>query len=257
MPESSSVESALKRDRWIVASALGLVAGLSWVYTIYLAWQMGGMDMGMVLPQVRSWGAFEALMMFVMWVVMMIAMMTPTATPMILLFASINRKRRERDAPYIPTAFFLSGYLLAWVGFSAAATLAQWGLHQAALLSPMMMSTSAWLGGGLLMAAGVFQWLPLKNTCLRHCRSPLGFLTTEWAEGARGALRMGLKHGSYCAGCCWALMALLFVGGVMNLLWIGGLTVFVLLEKVAPRGELIGRLAGLVLVGFAIWMVST
>ncbi len=257
MSESSSLESALKRDRRIVISALGLVVGLSWIYTIYLAWQMGGMDMGMVMPQVRSWGAFEAFMMFVMWVVMMIAMMTPTATPMILLFASINRKRRERNAPYIPTAFFLGGYLLAWVGFSAAATLAQWGLHQAALLSPMMMSTSAWLGGGLLFAAGIFQWLPLKDTCLRHCRSPLSFLTTEWAEGARGALQMGLKHGSYCAGCCWALMALLFVGGVMNLLWIGGLTVFVLLEKVAPRGMLIGRIAGLLLVGLGIWMVST
>ena len=257
MSESSSLEAALKRDRWIVVSALGLVAGLSWVYTIYLARQMGGMDMSMVMPQVRGWGALEVLMMFVMWVVMMIAMMTPTATPMILLFAAINRKRRERDAPYIPTAFFLSGYLLAWVGFSAAATLAQWGLHQAALLSPMMMSTSAWLGGGLLLAAGIFQWLPLKNTCLRHCRSPLGFLTTEWAEGARGALAMGLKHGTYCAGCCWALMALLFVGGVMNLLWIGGLTVFVLLEKVAPRGELIGRIAGLLLVGLGIWMFST
>ena len=247
----------MKRDRRIVAAALALVAGLSWVYTIHLAWQMGGMDTSMMMPQVRSWGLVEGLMMFVMWVVMMVAMMTPTAAPMILLFATIHRKRRELDAPYIPAAVFLGGYLLAWVGFSAAATFAQWGLREAALLWPMMMSTNAWLGAGVLVGAGAFQWSALKNTCLRQCRSPLSFISSEWTEGNRGALLMGLKHGTYCTGCCWALMALLFVGGVMNLLWIGGLTIFVLLEKVAPHGQLIGRLTGLVLVGLGIWMVTT
>lgn len=256
MSESSALESALRHDRWIVASGLCVIAGLSWIYTIYLAWRMGGMDMSMAMPQALAWDAVEALMMFVMWVVMMIAMMTPTAAPMILLFAAINRKRKERDAPYVPTAIFVTGYLLTWAAFSAVATAAQWGLHQAALLSPMMMSTSAWLGGGLLIIAGVFQWLPLKDACLRHCRSPLSFLTNEWVEGANGALVMGLKHGAYCTGCCWALMALLFVGGVMNLLWIAGLTIFVLLEKVTPGGARIGRAAGLTLVGFGVWVIS-
>ena len=256
MAESFSLESVLKRDRWVVLFGLGSITALSWLYTVYLAWRMQGMDMSMAMPQARSWGAVEALMMFLMWVVMMIAMMTPTAAPMILLFAAINRKRRERDAPYTPTAIFLTGYLLAWAGFSAVATLAQWGLHETALLSPMMMSTSSWLGGGLLVAAGVFQWMPFKDACLHRCRSPLSFLTTEWAEGAKGALGMGLKHGAYCTGCCWALMALLFVGGVMNLLWIAGLTIFVLLEKAAPGGARIGKVAGLALVGFGVWVVS-
>ena len=161
MAESFSLESVLKRDRWVVLFGLGSITALSWLYTVYLAWRMQGMDMSMAMPQVRSWGSVEALMMFLMWVVMMIAMMTPTAAPMILLFATINRKRRERDAPYTPTTIFLTGYLLVWAGFSAVATLAQWGLHETALLSPMMMSTSSWLGGGLLVAAGVFQWMPL------------------------------------------------------------------------------------------------
>jgi len=132
----------------------------------------------------------------------------------------------------------------------------QWSLHAAALLSPMMVSTSPALGGMLLVAAGVCQWTPLKYTCLRHCRSPLGFLTTEWREGARGALTMGLRHGAYCVGCCWVLMSLLFVAGVMNLLWIAAITVFVLVEKIVPRGDVVGRIAGGVLVGVGLMLLT-
>jgi predicted metal-binding membrane protein len=144
--------------------------------------------------------------------------------------------------------------LVLWTLFSALAAVAQWGLHSAALLSPMMVGTSPILGGVLLLAAGIFQWTPLKHVCLRHCRTPLGFIMTEWQEGRWGAFRMGLKHGSYCVGCCWFLMALLFVAGVMNLAWVAVIAAFVLLEKVVPAGPWVGRIAGVVLVGWGLWM---
>ena len=178
----------------------------------------------------------------------MVAMMVPSAAPMVLLFASVNRKRRERTSPYVPTAFFLLGYLLVWTSFSAAATLLQWSLHTAALLSSMMVSTSPLLGGFLLVAAGVFQFTPLKRACLSHCRSPLHFFMGEWKDGKSGALAMGTKHGTYCVGCCWVLMVLLFVAGVMNLLWVAAITVFVLVERVLPRGDVVGQVAGVTLI---------
>ena len=168
--------------------------------------------------------------------------------PVILTFASVNRRRLAQQRPFVPTAIFLCGYVVVWTGFSVLAALIQWGLHAAALLSPMMVGTSPILGGLLLVVAGVFQWTPLKNACLRHCRSPLGFLMTDWREGRSGAFIMGLRHGSYCTGCCWLLMALLFVAGVMNLLWVATITVFVLVEKALPRGDVVGRVAGGVLV---------
>jgi predicted metal-binding membrane protein len=239
----------LRRDRIIVLAGLISVAALAWAYTVYLAHDMGNMHMGMgmAMPKMQSWSLMDFVSMFLMWAVMMVAMMVPTAAPMILIFANVNRKRQEQEQPYVPTAVFLSGYLLVWTGFSVLATLAQWGLHEAALLSPMMVSTSPILGGILLLAAGIFQWTPLKYACLKHCRSPLSFLMTDWREGYRGALIMGLKHGSYCTGCCWFLMALLFVAGVMNLLWVATITAFVLVEKAVPRGDLVGRIAGVAL----------
>jgi predicted metal-binding membrane protein len=239
----------LRRDRIIVLAGLISVAALAWAYTVYLAHDMGNMHMGMgmAMPKMQSWSLMDFVSMFLMWAVMMVAMMVPTAAPMILIFANVNRKRQEQEQPYVPTAVFLSGYLLVWTGFSVLATLAQWGLHEAALLSPMMVSTSSILGGILLLAAGIFQWTPLKYACLKHCRSPLSFLMTDWREGYRGALIMGLKHGSYCTGCCWFLMALLFVAGVMNLLWVATITAFVLVEKAVPRGDLVGRIAGVAL----------
>jgi predicted metal-binding membrane protein len=251
MQQPSTLEAALRRDRFIVILGLIAVAALAWAYMFYLAWDMNGMDMGaemaMAMSQMTTWGALDLVLLFVMWSVMMVAMMVPSASPLMLLFAKINRRRREREDPVVPTAVFLLGYLLVWTGFSALATVAQWGLHSAALLSPMMMSTSSVMGGALLLAAGIFQWTPLKNACLVHCRSPLAFLMSEWRAGKLGALLMGVKHGSYCVGCCWILMALLFVAGVMNLLWVASITAFVLVEKVVPRGELVGRVAGGVL----------
>lgn len=186
---------------------------------------------------------------------MMVAMMIPSAAPMTLTFALVNRKRRESEQPLVPTGIFLSGYLVVWTGFSALAAVAQWVLHARALLSPMMVSTSPMLGGGLLIAAGIFLWLPLKNTCLTQCRSPLGFLMTDWREGWWGAFVMGLKHGAYCTGCCWLRMALLFVAGVMNVWWIAILTVFVLVEKIVPQGLRVGKFAGTLLVAWGIWLL--
>jgi predicted metal-binding membrane protein len=215
---------------------------------------MEHMDMGMARPQMQAWGVLELVLLFVMWAVMMVAMMVPSAAPLILIFAAVYRKRQERQDPAVPTAIFLTGYLLVWTGFSGLATLAQWGLHTAALLSPMMVSTSSILGGVLMLAAGIFQWTSLKHACLTHCRSPIGFLMTHWQEGTRGAFIMGLEHGTYCVGCCWILMTLLFVAGVMNLVWVAFIAAFVLAEKVLPRGDLVGRLAGgmLILAGIVL-----
>ncbi len=231
----------------VLTGLFGIII-LSWAYLVYPALQMGGMSTEMAMPRVEEWGLADLLALYVMWSVMMVAMMVPSAAPLVLLFASVNRKRQKSADPLVPTGLFLLGYLVVWVGFSAGATLAQWSLHTAALLSPMMVSASPVLGGLLLLVAGIFQWTPIKQTCLRHCRSPFGFLTAEWREGRWSALVMGLKHGVFCVGCCWVLMALLFVAGVMNLLWVASIMAFVLLEKVAPRGARIGLAGGTILV---------
>jgi len=246
MPSRTALEAVLKRDRLLVLGGLAGLTALAWAYVGYRAWDMGRMDMpmAMAMPRMQVWGVLDLLLLFVMWAVMMVAMMVPSATPMLLMFTTINRRRQDQQQPYVPTTMFLGGYLLVWAGFSILAMLAQWGLHSAALLSPMMGSTSPILGGLVLLAAGIFQWTPLKSTCLTHCRSPLGFLMTDWREGHRGALGMGVRHGRYCVGCCWFLMALLFVAGVMNVLWVAILAVFVLVEKVVPRGDVVGRVVG-------------
>ena len=213
--------------------------------------------MNMSGPDLNPWSTATLLPLFLMWIEMMVAMMIPSAAPMILTFALVNRKRREAERPFVPTGVFLLGYLVVWTGFSALAALAQWILHGRALLSPMMVGTSPMLGGALLITAGIFQWTPLKGACLIHCQSPLGFLLTDWREGRWGAFGMGLKHGAYCTGCCWLLMALLFVAGVMNLWWIAILAVFVLLEKVVPKGLWLGRAAGMILAVWGAWMMMS
>ena len=247
MTESSPLESLLKRDRAIVLAGLVGVAALAWVYLFTMAAETGSGDMGgtMAALRVRPWGGLDFLLMFLMWAVMMVAMMVPSAAPVILLFAAVSRKQRERGHPFAPVGTFVAGYIAVWSAFSALATLLQWGLEQAALLSPMLVGTSPLLGGGLLIVAGIYQWTPLKHACLRHCRSPLHFLTHGMRKGTGGAFVMGLEHGAFCVGCCWVLMGLLFVGGVMNLLWVAAIAAFVLLEKVVPHGLLAGRLSGM------------
>jgi predicted metal-binding membrane protein len=249
---SNAMEILLRRDRLVVIAGVFAVVAVAWAYIIYLDRSNGAM--GMVSANTRSWSLADFWLMFLMWSVMMTAMMVPTATPMILLFATVNRKNRAKQQPHVATSVFLAGYVIVWSSFAVLATLGNWALHQASLMSSMMgESTSSYLGGGLLLAAGVFQWSPLKYVCLNHCRSPIGYLMSSWKEGKGGALRMGLEHGAFCLGCCWVLMLLLFVLGVMNLLWIAGLAAFVLAEKIAPRGERAGRVAGLLLVAWGAW----
>lgn len=254
-PAGGPLDRLLRRDRAVVLAAILALVGASWAYIAHLAWKMGRMDMAMAMPMVRAWSTVDLLLLWIMWAVMMVAMMLPSAAPMILLFTSIQRRRRDRALPYVPAGVFLLGYIVVWVLYSGLATLLQWGLHTAALLSPMMVSRSALFGGGLLIGAGLFQYTPLKNTCLSACRSPLSYLSTEWREGARGAFVMGLRHGTYCVGCCWILMTLLFVVGVMNLLWVAGIMGFVLVEKLAPAGKLTGQIAGAALIVAGLSMI--
>ncbi len=244
----SRLESAIKRDRAIVLAGLAGLVVVSWLYLLSMARDMAAMEahaaLGMAMPQMQPWGAGDLGLLVVMWVVMMVAMMTPSATPMILVFAAMNRGRSPSERPAVRTGLFALGYLAMWAVYSVVAAVAQWALHGIALLSPMMVTTSPYLGGGLLMAAGVFQWTPLKRACLAQCRSPLGFIMAEWRSGARGALVMGFRHGLFCVACCWVLMALLFVAGVMNLVWVAAIAAFVLVEKAVPGAEWIARLAG-------------
>jgi len=250
--EPTPLEAVLRRDRVVVLAGLASLTLVAWGYVVYLGWKMrtmGAMDMApaMAMPQAQSWSAVELLLLFVMWAVMMVAMMVPSVAPLIMMFA---RAHRQRDVHRVvgSAAILLLGYLLVWSGFSALAALAQWRLHSAALLSPMMASTSPIFGGVLLISAGVFQFTPLKRACLAHCRSPMGFLLSEWHGGQWGTLAVGLKHGVRCVGCCWALMGLLFVAGVMNLLWVAAIAVFVLLERTVPMGAMLGRVTGAALV---------
>jgi predicted metal-binding membrane protein len=249
------VETLLKRDRLTVGGALVLIALLAWGYTAYLARTMGMAGGDMALPQLQAWSAAMFAFMCVMWFVMMVAMMLPSAAPMILTFAAVQRRRQAQGGAFVPSGVFIAGYLLVWAAFSLLATGAQYGLERAALVSPMMGKAAPWLGAVLLIGAGLYQFAPLKDVCLDKCRTPLGFIMTEWRDGRRGALLMGLRHGAYCTGCCWALMALLFVGGVMNLLWVALLALFVLIEKVLPAGGRLGKAGGIALIGWGAWIV--
>jgi predicted metal-binding membrane protein len=242
------VETILRRERLIIGGCLAAMVALAWLYLVHSKTAMPDMDMpGMVMPELHEWGPTTILLLFVMWTVMMVAMMVPSATPMILAFLTVNQRRQATARPLVPVTIFLLGYLTVWTAFSAVATLAEWGLHKAELLSPAMAANSPALNGGLLIAAGVFQWTPLKRACLKGCRSPLSFLMSEWREGTAGAFVMGLRHGAYCVGCCWVLMALLFVAGVMNLLWVAVIALFVMAEKISAKGELLAHVSGIAL----------
>ncbi len=254
---ATALESVLSRDRAVVMCGLIGVSLLAWAYTAYLATSPAHTVVGgsIALPHMEVWSFGDLLFLFVMWTVMMVAMMVPSASQMILTFAKINRKQQAGREPFSPTAAFLLGYVLVWTSFSALGALAQWGLHDAALVSAAGVSTNAIFGGLVLVVAGLFQWSRLKYACLSHCRSPLAFFMTSWRPGKSGALVMGLEHGAFCVGCCWALMALMFVAGVMNLLWLAVIAGFVLVEKLAPSGDKIGRLAGVVFVAWGLYLL--
>ena len=243
----------------------GFIGGLatflllaSWGYLLKMIWDMQHMDMSAMMNSMAmsseissQWNLGELAWLIMMWAVMMIAMMLPSALPMIISFAKINQKKQAADGSVVlPISGFVAGYLSVWTLFSVVAGLTQWTFNGFFLLSPMMVSSSPILGGTLLLGAGLFQFSPLKDRCLSHCRSPLGFLMSEYRAGVWGAFVMGLKHGSFCVGCCWILMALLFVGGVMNLVWIVGLAAYVLVEKMIPKGKRLSQLTGAAL---ALW----
>ncbi len=232
------------RDRVAILTGLAGATLLAWLYLVDMAAGMSDMGSGAAMMQIEAWTLRDTVLMFLMWTVMMVGMMVPTAAPMALLYAAVARKAARQGSVLAPTAVFVAGYVAMWTLFSAGATAAQWALEQAALLSPMMIATSPSLGAALLIGAGIYQLTPYKDACLRHCRAPAHFISEHWRPGAAGAFRMGLVHGAYCLGCCWILMGLLFLGGVMNLLWIAAISVFVLLEKVLPLGTGGGRVAG-------------
>jgi predicted metal-binding membrane protein len=269
-PESDvgRIEKVLLQDRRLVLLALFSLSALAWAYLVVMARQMAAGDMSMMgmgapaaLPGANMMGAMAVsqmpwslltfLLMFTMWTVMMIGMMIPSAAPMILLFARVQRRKLADQVPATRIAAFTGGYILVWTSFSLIATGLQWVLTELRLLTPMMESSSQILGVGVLLAAGIYQLTPLKLACLKQCQSPIGFLTSHWKDGTSGALKMGVEHGIFCLGCCWLLMALLFVGGVMNLVWVAVIAIFVLLEKVMPRGERVGRMGGILLIAFA------
>jgi predicted metal-binding membrane protein len=267
----SNLEAALRRDRLIVAGSLGLLIALSWAYVLWLATDtdMGGMDMtgfrmipagiGIMAPANAPWKVIEFVFVFAMWAVMMIGMMAPSAAPIILIHARVGRQAKADGKPLGSTGWFAAGYFLTWIGFSLAATLGQWAIERAALLDSQMVSTSNFFAGIVLTAAGVYQWTPIKDACLAQCQSPLQFLMShggcrsDWA----GCLLLGLRHGMYCVGCCWVLMALLFVGGVMNVLWIAVLALLVLFEKLTPVGRWIARAAGVACMAAGAWVLLT
>jgi predicted metal-binding membrane protein len=255
-------EQLMRRDRAITLAGLLALTLLAWL--ALLAGAGTGMDpaamsgwwLPLELPAAESWSWTPPywLIAFLMWAIMMVAMMLPSAAPMVLLYARVVRKAESQSRDMhaaASVAAFASGYLTLWILFSALAVALQFGLERTGLMSAMMSSRSALLSGGLLIAAGLYQLTPLKAACLKHCRGPAEFMAAHWRPGVQGAWRMGLAHGTYCVGCCAVLMLLLFVGGVMNLIWIAGLTLFVAVEKFAPFGEAAAKVTacGLVVAG--------
>ena len=247
------------RELAVVLGGIAGVALAAWGYMFYMAWAMANMDkVDMWMPPAAAspWTTEDFMMLFAMWATMMVAMMTPSTLPMVSVFATLNRNRRAQGQLHTPTLVFVTGYLLSWTGFSLLATLAQWPLHTSGLLNPMMDSRSYLLSGGVLILAGLYQWTPFKDACLHTCRSPLGFLMTEWRDGTGGALVMGVRHGIYCVGCCWALMLVLFAVGVMNMLWVLMITGFVLIEKLLPAPRLMRLASGFALLCWGAYWLS-
>lgn len=226
----SRLERVLRRDRLIIGVVLAVLAALSWLQMFAPAAAVPARDGAPLLP---CCGARFGVA-FLMWVVMMAGMMIPSVAPMVLTHAAIARRRVASGAPFVSSGLFLAGYLVAWVGFSAAAAFLQGVLFRAAVLDGRSLAIGPWAGAAVLVAAAMFQLSPAKSACLTQCRAPVGYFMTEWREGKMGALIMGLRHGSFCIGCCWLLMAVLFAVGIMNVVWGAVLTAFVVAEKVLP-----------------------
>ena len=262
------LEAVLKRERLVVAASLTGLFLLSWMFLFHLALQMEAMEgmgarmMGMEVDDAMSAmlaaalspaaaalsdAAINLVLVAVMWAVMMVGMMLPAAAPTILLFSALERKRAPQERVGGRTASFVTGYFVIWSIFSIGAAAAQTALSHAGLVDMQMAATSTLLGGAIFVAAGLYEFTPLKNRCLTHCRSPLEWLPRHMRPGLIGALRMGIEHGAYCVGCCWVLMLLLFVGGVMNLVWVAVIAVIVLVQKLLPGGPMFARISGVAL----------
>ncbi len=254
MPAGTPLEALLRRGRWLAGGALLGVTILCWVWIVVMARDMYGTMTGASAWMMAGvWDFRHLVLLFAMWAAMMAGMMLPSAAPALMIYAAVIRRSPDGDRAAAHVYAFAGGYLLVWTAFSVAATVMQRVFAEALLISPMMESRDPLFGGVLLIAAGIYQFAPYKRACLNACRSPAEFLTRHWRAGVAGGFYLGIANGLYCLGCCWALMLLLFVGGVMNLWWIAALTIFVLLEKVAPRGAQGGRLSGVLLAGMGIW----
>jgi predicted metal-binding membrane protein len=249
------LESVLRHERLSVLLLLILAPLISWVWIVVMARDMyGSMSGASAWMMTVRWDVPHLLLLWAMWAVMMIAMMLPSASPMLLLYGTIARRSAQvSDARQIYA--FAAGYIVVWTAFSGGATVLQRFLSGLLVLSPMMEMTSPKAGAVLLFIAGVYQLTPLKLACLRTCQSPVGFLMGHWRTGWSGAFQMGVRHGAYCVGCCWALMLLLFAGGVMNLMVIAALTAFVAFEKLARSGVYGARICGIVLIAAGLWML--
>jgi len=268
--KDAALATLLRRDRAIVAAMLGALIALAWAYILWLAadMQMGGMDMtgfrmipagaGLMMPVTAPWEPIEFAFVVAMWAVMMVGMMTPSVAPLVLLYARVGRQAASEQQPFAASAWLVLGYVLMWIGFSFIATLAQWAIERTGWLTFAMESASGVFGGLTLIAAGLYQWTPVKNACLRQCQFPLQFIQRHggFRGEALGSFGLGARHGMYCVGCCWMLMALLFVGGVMNELWIVAIMIFVLTEKLVPAGRLISRLSGAGFLAAGMWLIT-
>ncbi len=267
-PPVAVAERLLRQDRLIVlVSVLVIVLGASWYTIAGIGMNMSAVEMTrmarpigepMQMPVDRPWSLPYALLIFLMWWVMMIAMMTPSAAPVVLLFLALKRVGADKANAARLSLLFLAGYLIAWGGFSLLATLAQWGLEHVGLSDgPMMTVRSKAFAGCVLIAAGLYQLSSLKSACLRHCQSPARFLAEHNRPGASGAFSMGVIHGTFCLGCCWALMLLLFVGGIMNLYWIVAIAIYVALEKLLPRARWLIPATGIGLIATGAWVLAS
>jgi predicted metal-binding membrane protein len=262
--------AVVRRDRVVIVLAVASLTALAWGYLMRLSadMDMGGMDMtglrmipsrmGLMMPAQTPWRAMEFTFVLVMWTVMMVGMMTPSAAPMFLMYARVGRQTGAQEKSLSATVWFAIGYFLVWLAFALFATLVQWALERTALLDFTMASTDNVLGGFVFIAAGLYQWTRLNDLCLAQCQKPFEFVMRHggYRRDAPGCIMLGLRHGAYCVGCCWALMALLLVGGVMNVLWIALLALLAFLERVTSMGRLIARLAGIVLVAGGAWLFS-
>ena len=247
-----------RRDQILIATSILLICVFAWAYLVHLgghASPLRASSSAMGMSMEAAGGVAGVLLTFAMWSVMMVGMMGPSAAPILLLFATSQARRGARGVPTL-TLLFAVGYLTVWLGFSAGATLVHWGLNQAMLLSSTMAVVSRRVTGALCIGAGIYQLTPLKHGCLEHCQSPVGFLMSNWREGPRGAFQMGLRHGVYCLGCCWALMALLFAVGVMNLIGVALLTVFILAERIGRGGTIIARVGGVAMIGAGVLLLA-